>query len=209
MRLCRSIVLPLLLSSLAVVAQKETAVRLADVAWPVAEDALDSSSIVVIPMGAGSKEHGAHLPLSCDLLQATWITDRIAATEHVVIAPEVNYGYYFFFTNFPGSTSVRFTVQRDMIVDICRRLSAFGPRRFYVINIGVSTVPPLRSAAEQLAREGILMRFTNMDKDPGENALEKKICSQKEGTHADEVETSIMLYMHPDRVDMRDRKSVV
>ena len=141
-------------------AQTDKALRLGDMPWPDAERALDSSTVVVIPMGAGSKEHGPHLPLACDLLQAQWVTDRIAATEKVVIAPEVNYGYYFFFTEFPGSTSVRFTVQRDMLVDICRRLSAFGPRRFYVINIGISTIPPLKAAAE-ICYEYLLIKFNS------------------------------------------------
>jgi creatinine amidohydrolase len=183
-------------------AQKERAVRLSDIPWTVAETVLDSNTVVVIPMGAGSKEHGPHMRLGCDLMQATWATDRIARTEDVVIAPEVNYGYYPAFVNFPGSTTVRFTAQRDMIVDICRRLSAFGPRRFYMIHIGVSTMYPLRSAAEQLAREGILLHYTFMEHEPGEVALEKEICTQKEGTHADEVETSVMLHMYPDHVDM-------
>ena len=108
----------LFLSSISGFAQQEKAVRLSDVPWTVAETVLDSTTVVVIPMGAASKEHGPHMRLGCDLMQATWVTDRIATTEDVVIAPEVNYGYYYAFTNFPGSTSVRFTVQRDMIVDI-------------------------------------------------------------------------------------------
>ncbi len=197
-----TILLILFLSCITGFAQQEKAVRLSDVPWTVAETALDSSTVVVIPMGAGSKEHGPHMRLGCDLMQATWVTDRIAATEDVVIAPVVNYGYYYAFTNFPGSTSVRVTVQRDMIVDICRRLSAFGPRRFYMVHIGVSTLYPLRSAAEQLAREGILLHYTHMEHEPGEVALEKEICTQKEGTHADEVETSVMLHMYPEQVDM-------
>lgn len=182
-------------------AQTDTAPRLGDLTWPEAEAVLDSSTVVVIPMGAGSKEHGPHLPLACDQMQAEWVTEHIAATERVVIAPVVNYGYYFYFTEFPGSTSVRFTVQRDMLVDICRGLSAFGPRRFYVINIGISTVPPLKAAAAQLAREGILLHYTDLHA-PRMVALEKELCDQKEGTHADEVETSLMLHMHPTRVSM-------
>jgi creatinine amidohydrolase len=176
-------------------------VRLMDLPWTEAEWVLDSSAVVLIPLGAGCKEHGPHLPLATDHLQATWLTERVMAARSVVVMPEINYGYYPFFTRFPGSTTVRYTAARDMVVDICRGLAAFGPKRFYVLNIGISTVPVLRDAANQLAEEGILLHFTDLHAPPI-LALKKAHCTQLEGTHADEVETSLMLHMHPERVDM-------
>ncbi len=88
-----------------------------------------------------------------------------------------------------------------MVVDICRGLAAFGPKRFYIINIGISTLPVLRAAATQLAGEGILLHFTDLHA-PAMMGLKKEHCTQLEGTHADEVETSLMLHMHPEKVDM-------
>jgi creatinine amidohydrolase len=49
-----------------------------------------------------------------------------------------------------------------MIVEICRGLARFGPKRFYVLNTGVSTVSALAPAAEILAANGILLRFANV-----------------------------------------------
>lgn len=182
-------------------AQTTASVRLMDLPWTEAERVLDSIDVVLIPLGAGCKEHGPHLPLATDHLQATWLTERVMAARPVVVMPEINYGYYPFFTRFPGSTTVRYTASRDMVVDICRGLAAFGPKRFYIINIGISTLPVLREAAVQLAEEGILLYFTDLDAPPM-MALEKQHCLQLEGTHADEVETSLMLHMHPEKVDM-------
>ncbi|MBP6699464.1 MAG: creatininase family protein [Flavobacteriales bacterium] len=182
-------------------AQTARSVRLMDLPWTEAERVLDSSSVVLIPLGAGCKEHGGHLPLATDHLQATWLTERVMVERSLVVMPEINYGYYPFFTRFPGSTTVRYTAARDMVVDICRGLSAFGPKRFYIINIGISTLPVLREAATQLAEEGILLYFTDLHAPPM-MALKKQHCTQLEGTHADEVETSLMLHMHPEKVDM-------
>ncbi len=182
-------------------AQAARSVRLMDLPWTEAERVLDSSDVVLIPLGAGCKEHGAHLPLATDHLQATWLTERVMVERSLVVMPEINYGYYPFFTRFPGSTTIRYTAARDMVVDICRGLSAFGPKRFYIINIGISTLPVLRESATQLAMEGILLYFTDLDAPPM-MALEKQHCLQLEGTHADEVETSLMLHMHPEKVDM-------
>ncbi len=118
----------------------------------------------------------------------------------VVIAPTINYSYYPAFVEYPGSTSLRLETARDMIVDICRGLARFGPRRFYVLNTGVSTNRALAPAAEILAADGILMRYTDLLKvmEP----VEKEVSRQEGGTHADEIETSMVLYMSPGDADM-------
>jgi creatinine amidohydrolase len=87
-----------------------------------------------------------------------------------------------------------------LTVDICRSLARYGPRRFYILNTGVSTNRALKPAAEILSADGILMRYTNLLAvlGPAENA----IAEQKGGTHADEIETSIMLHVAPATVDM-------
>ena len=49
-----------------------------------------------------------------------------------------------------------------MTAEVVRTLSAYGPRRFYVLNTGVSTVRALDPAAALLAADGVLMRYTNL-----------------------------------------------
>jgi creatinine amidohydrolase len=61
-------------------------------------------------------------------------------------------------------------------------------------------VRALAPAAERLASEGILMRFTDLSKTL--SPIEKKVEKQEGGTHADEIETSMILYMDPSAVDM-------
>ena len=58
----------------------------------------------------------------------------------------------------------------------------------------------LAPAAEALAAEGILMRYTDILKALG--PAEKAIAKQEGGTHADELETSMILYMSPADADM-------
>src|SRR5260221_10001718 len=45
-------------------------VRLGDMPWPEAEKLLGAERVVVLPLGAGSKEHGPHLLLGNDHLLA-------------------------------------------------------------------------------------------------------------------------------------------
>lgn len=175
-------------------------VLLEQLTWQQAEKVLTPDTIVVIPLGAQAKEHGPHLPLANDWNMAEYLKQRVLQDANVVIAPTVNYSFYPAFVEYPGSTSLRMETARDMIVDICRGLSRFGLRRFYVLNTGVSTLRALQPAAELLAADGILLHYTNLLQ--ATSAVEKEVARQEGGTHADEIETSIMLYIAPKTVDM-------
>ncbi len=175
-------------------------VLLWDLTWPQAEAVLTPQAVVVIPLGAASKEHGPHLRLKNDWLLAEYYKDRVHQAADVVIAPTLGYHHYPAFVEYPGSTTLSETTARDVIIELCRGLSRFGPRRFYVLNTGVSTVGPLQASMEQLAAEGITMRYTDILKIAA--PVEKAISEQPGGTHADEIETSMMLYIAPQTVDM-------
>ena len=54
---------------------------------------------------------------------------------------------------------------------------------------------------EILAADGIQLRFTDILK-VGE-AAEKQVKQEEGGTHADEIETSMILYISPSSVDMK------
>ncbi len=176
-------------------------VRIEALPWTEAVRLLDTASIVMIPLGAQAKEHGPHLPLNNDWLLAEYFTKAVAAATPVIVYPTVNYSFYPAFLEYPGSTSLTLATARDMIVDIVRSIARHGPRRFYVLNTGVSTLRALAPARDSLAASGIVMVYTDI-LNIGKEA-EASVRQQQGGTHADELETSMMLYMHPEVVRMR------
>lgn len=182
-------------------APKPKGVVLGDLTWMQAEKILGPDAVVVIPLGAEAKEHGPHLRLDNDYQIARYFTRRVLAAADVVVAPTLNYSFYPAFLEYPGSTSLRLETARDTVVDVARSLAGYGVRRFYVLNTGVSTKRPLAAAADLLAKEGILLRYTDIG--TAGAAVEKQISKQARGSHADEIETSMMLYIVPNRVDMR------
>ena len=179
---------------------KVRGIRLEDVSWPEAERLLQPDSIVVLPLGAGAKEHGPHLKLRNDLTMAEYLTRRVIAAAPVVVAPTLTYHFYPGFLEYPGSTSLSQATARDMTADVARSLSRFGPKRFYVLNTGISTLLPLGATAKLLANEGILLSYTDLKARTDE--VVRSIQQQRGGTHADEIETSMMLYIDPSVVDM-------
>jgi acetamidase/formamidase/creatinine amidohydrolase/Fe(II)-dependent formamide hydrolase-like protein len=174
--------------------------RLGEMPWTEAERLLTRDRVVVLPLGAGAKEHGPHLTLGNDLILAEYEAARVVAARPVALLPTLSYGHYPHFVEYPGTVSLSADTQKNVVAEICRSIARYGPRRFYVLNTGVSTLPALRDAAEDLAKEGILLRFTNPLQ--AGKAGEDKVRQQKWGTHADEIETSMILYMRPPAVRM-------
>ncbi|MFA9420867.1 MAG: creatininase family protein, partial [Gammaproteobacteria bacterium] len=107
--------------------------------WLEADSLLNAETIVVIPLGAAAKEHGQHLPLNNDALIANWLAGEILQRLPVVVAPLINASFYPAFTDYPGSISLRAETTRDLLIDTCLSLAAFGVGKFYVLNTGVST----------------------------------------------------------------------
>src|SRR5580704_6756345 len=174
-------------------------ILLEDLTWQEAEKVLTPATVVDIPIGAESKEHGPHLKLKNDWLMAEYLKREVLKSADVVIAPTVNYHFYPAFVEYPGSTTLRLETARDLMVDICRSLARYGPKRFYALNTGVSTVRALAPAVEILAKEGILLRFTDLSTIT--QPVEDQIKKEEGGTHAEEIETSMMLYIAPEVVD--------
>jgi creatinine amidohydrolase len=174
--------------------------RLSDVPWPTAENLLRADTVVVIPLGAASIEHGYHLTLGNDAALADYLVRRVVDAADVVAAPPLSYHFYPAFGEYPGSTSLTLDTARALTAEVALSLARFGPRRFYVLNTGISTTQALEPAARALAAQGVLLRYTDfgshLDRASG------RVRRQEGGTHADEVETSMMLYIDPAGVEM-------
>jgi len=179
---------------------KPTSLRLTDLNWPQAERALRALPAVLLPIGAATKQHGHHLPLNTDWLQAEYLAAEVLRRRPLLLLPTLGFGHYPAFTDYPGSVSLAVDTFRDTVIDICASLAAQGARRFYLLNTGISTIPPLQQAREYLASKDICMAYTDTGALMAD--VEQQLGSQPRGSHADELETSVMLHIAPDKVDM-------
>ena len=168
--------------------------------WIEAEQALGVYPVVMIPLGARCKEHGPHLPLNNDFVLAETLAVRVMEHARVLTYPTLPYGFYPAFVEYPGSVNVSRDTFRDLIVDVCTSIAAHGARRLFVLNTGISTNWGLEPARQQLADRDIVMEY--MDLYEVGAATREAIAEQPEGTHADELETSLMLHLAPEIVRM-------
>lgn len=175
--------------------------------WPEAEQAIRTRT-VVIPVAAGAKEHGPHLPLATDQIVMDHLLALAFREREVIIAPPILHGWFPAFRDYPGTEVADATVFQDYVREVAESLIRHGAPRIVFLNLGIAqaTGLPLAVVARDIkANHGVPTLVVNWDDlEAGEGLPELQ---QIRGGHADEGETSIMLHLRPDLVRMQHAKA--
>ncbi|MEM2908356.1 MAG: creatininase family protein [Candidatus Hadarchaeales archaeon] len=168
--------------------------------WKQVEEYLRRRDDVIMPVGS-TEEHGYHLPLSTDTIIAFELAKAVGERLGILVMPSIPYGVCRHTAPYPGTTGVGFDSLRDFVRDILDDLWSKGFKVFYLItgHAGSAHKVALREAGRSLVAKGAEVYVI----DP----YEVKISDLLEGEmplfpgHADEVETSLMLYLRRELVD--------
>jgi creatinine amidohydrolase len=176
-------------------------VYLEHLTWVESEQALARIPTVLLPIGAASKEHGPHLPNNTDWLVVNELARRVAVEVEVIVAPTLGFGYYNAFVEFPGTIHLAAGTFRDVVLQTAASLHRNGARRFFILNNGLSTAFPLNIAAADLVERH---RIPTVVCHVGQlaRARVRALIERPIGSHANELETSLVLAVAPDRVRM-------
>lgn len=191
-------------------------VFMAERSWPEWQAKMAAGAIVFIPIGA-TEQHGPHLPLNVDVILPTAVCERVAGQVGGMVAPTIAYGYKSMprsggGQSFPGTVSLDAQTLSFTIRDILRELGAHGAKNFVLVNGHFENTWPvvegLDLALRELRRDGITgitaMRLEYWDFVERET-LDKIFPDGFPGTeleHASLIETSLMLLLRPDLVDI-------
>jgi creatinine amidohydrolase len=171
-----------------------------DLTWPQVAERIASGATVVVPIGARAKEHGHHLPMKTDYLLARALCEGIAARLSVLVAPVIDFGYYPAFVHYPGSQHLRAGTFIAVLEEVLGGLIRHKVREIAIVNTGVSTEAPVQIAVRNvLAEHGVRVAVADI------RALgrsEHGRLRQKLGGHGDEHETSLVLAIEPDSVNL-------
>ena len=176
---------------------------LGDLTWPDAERRLAEAPLVILPFGAGAKEHGPHLPLGTDRLVMEYLSRMAVDSMAVVVAPPILHGWFPAFREFPGTGIDDPDVFWRYAFEAARSLVRHGAKRVVFLNTGISrsTGIPLGIAARTLHSQErvptMLISWDDLETDET-----KALMTQTAGGHADELETSIVLALRPELVHM-------
>ncbi|MFC4624386.1 creatininase family protein [Daeguia caeni] len=164
-----------------------------------------SDVIAVLPLGA-HEQHGPHLPFETDTIIANGIAARLKAALPadlpVRILPAEPVGYSIEHLDVPGTKSLAYDEAVEKWIAIGKTLSDEGIRRLVLLNAHGGNSPlmtivttELRVRCNMLAVATSWTRFGVPDGliAPGEKSLD---------IHGGFIETSVMLALAPDLVDM-------
>jgi len=171
--------------------------------WPQMK-AMDRSKVVTILPTGSMEQHGPHLPLQVDHFIANRIAEDLAKRmPEILTLPPVWAGTSGHHMDFPGTITLRPRVFIDLLRDICACMHAHGFRRMILLNGHGGNRASLQVLGQELYAEmGFSINvIVYWDLVPELVKSLKKSKSKGMG-HSGELETSLMLYLAPELVDL-------
>ena len=178
-------------------------VWLGDLSWPEAEARFKTAPVVILPFGAGAKEHGPHMPMNADRVVMDHLLEAAVAEKNVIVAPPILHGWFPAFRDFPGTEVADPNVFQAYVQEVAMSLVRQGAQRIVFLNTGISkaTGLPISIAAREVRVEAgvptLVVSWDDLDTEEGDALAEQAM-----GGHGDEIETSINLYLQPELVNM-------
>lgn len=172
------------------------------------EQAQKDNALIILPVGI-LEEHGPHLPVSTDNLIAEQVSiqlaKRIEKNIPVKVLPIVWAGYHGNeVAKYPGSIRVKPETLLNFVYDIIESLCTHGFKKIMIVN-GHGQNPPIleivcRKIADEFNVTPILTAPISM---VGNKAREIRKSEQGgAGSHAEEIETSLILALKEELVKM-------
>ncbi len=180
--------------------------RYEEFTWPEIREAVAQNRVAVLPVGT-VEQHGPHLPLVTDVLTASELS-RLAVERipsEAVLLPPVYYSFNEHHMDFPGTIAVEGPTIINYVTDIGISLARHGFRKILIVNGHGSNVPFLDIVARNITNrtDAICAMVPWWNLVPRELFAELRESEFPGGmAHGCELETSIVLNLRPDLVQM-------
>jgi creatinine amidohydrolase len=182
---------------------KPPTVFLGEMTNPELEAYLRSHDMVIVPVGS-TEQHGPHAPLLTDAIIPIEVGRRVASRIGALVAPAVNYSLSYPHVGFAGVVHLRVPTFSALIEDLCASLAAVGFRRIVFLNGHYDNTYAIAYAcANATERMPAGVRAFPVNYWDGMTASEAaEYFDPSNGLHANRGETSAVLAVRPELVDM-------
>ncbi|MBN2336498.1 creatininase family protein [Candidatus Bathyarchaeota archaeon] len=171
--------------------------------WVEVEKRLRECKLVVLPTGS-VEQHGHHLGVGADWIQADEIARRVGESCGATVLPTLCYGVSGHHKEFPGVLTMTFDTYKRVIEEILDSLTRYGVEKVVFINgHGGNTGAIVEAAKAARDKNGMLCAVTHWW-----DVLESEsIFGHPAEQHAGYAETALTLASRPEAVRME--KAVV
>ena len=187
--------------------------KLGELTWPDLEKV--SRDVVVVYPIAAFEQHGPHLPFITDTAEVQGIVDRlnVAIPDQVLCLPAQWLGYSPHHMNFKGTVTAKSETHINMIVETesCMVSTSFG--RILIVNGHSGNIANMNVALQRLMEEYPEAKIYGTSWLTYDEVGEIREAGPHGRGHAGELETSVMMALHPEWVKtdrrQRDGKPIV
>ena len=182
---------------------KRATVFLGEMTNPEVEAFLEKHHTIIVPTGA-TEQHGPHAPLLTDVLIPQEIARRAAPRIGALVAPPINYTLSYPHVGFTGLVHIRIPTFMALIEDLCVAFADSGFTRIIFLNGHYDNTYAIAyacaNAADKISKDVKAFPINYWDGLTAEEVAE--FSTLKTGLHANAAETSAVLAINPDLVDM-------
>ncbi len=181
-----------------------------EMSWYEIRNALEHGVDTVIICAASQEQHGPHLAENTDSIIGTYWYGEVAKRLHALVAPIIRPGLSAHHMGLPGSVTLRPEIFRGIVEDYVDAYRRHGFKKMALCSSHGGNFVTMAELAEELnAKYSDVLIVSGMSVEDfakvcetGDEmfGLERGSC----GGHACCLETSIMLYVRPDLVNMED-----
>lgn len=168
--------------------------------------ALDRQNIIaVLPIGA-IEQHGPHLPMKVDACTVQNVAQRVAHalpdTSPVLFLPPQAICKSDEHINYPGTLTLSAETLTQVLVEIGASVARSGVRKFVLLNGHGGNIPVMDIVTRKLRIDHDMLAFAVNWFGFGMPEGIYSDIESRHGIHAGDMETSVMLALDPDNVDM-------
>lgn len=171
--------------------------------WTDVEAALDRGMRRAVVCAASTEQHGPHLPEATDaLLGAAYAEGLARKLGDALVAPIIRPACSEHHMAFPGSLTISETLLMDIVDAYLGSLRRHGFERFVVMSSHGGNFPVLARWERERPAPDVTVLCDFQVFEAGFEAIRRFGRTDTAGPHAEVMETSMMLHLHPELVHM-------
>jgi creatinine amidohydrolase len=186
-------------------------VRMSEMTRVDIQKALDRGFGTVVFAVGSNEQHGPHLPTCTDTLEGDVLANKVTLKlGRALQAPSINVGCSDAHMVFPGAISLRPETLKSLIRDYCTSLAKQGFKNIVILPSHGGNFNAVREVTDELSQslEGAkVVSYTDLKGLLGflaEFSSRHGVSAGESGAHAGESETSMVLAIRKDLVDMKN-----
>ena len=164
--------------------------------------AVEKYPVAILPLGA-TEQHGNHMPLGVDVYLAEGISRKLSERTGALLLPSMPFGYSWVWRDIPGTVSLQQHNVENVIKDVAHSVSRYGIELLVLVNGHDANNASMKYATRELMDElempVIYLFYPNFE------SIRIQYCDSPTWggmIHAGEFETSLMLALNPELVNM-------